>query len=236
MYPLVCYLEWDSSFFGIRIAKTIVSSQEEIDQLFFKRNELGEKYDLIYIFSDNEKLVSVPNSILVDRKVVYSMRITGSSYFDSHIVEYYGTSLDTNILNLALASGEYSRFKVDPNFPSHSYERLYTCWIEQSIQHNIATEVFCYMADGCPRGLITLKRHNNTGDIGLVSTDLEYRGQGIGRSMLEFVKHFMYTKGCYELNVVTQYDNKAACHLYEKSGFAVKSCTNIWHWWINKTF
>lgn len=228
-------LEWDSSFFGLRIGKTIVSTQKELDELSFMRDGLGEKYDLIYIFSEKDISAPVPGFILVDRKVIYSMEVTDPSCFDNHILEYKEPFVSEDLLKLALASGEYSRYKLDKQFPSNSYERLYTRWIEQSVNHSIADEVFCYTIKGSPKGLITLKRDNNSGIIGLVATDSECRGIGIGSAMLQHVKHYLFTKGGKKLDVATQYDNKAACHLYEKAGFTISSCTNVWHWWLNKS-
>lgn len=233
MKSMVDFLEWDSSFFGLRIGKAIVSTQKELEELSFLRDSLSEKYDLIYIFAKNDITVPVPGSILVDRKVVYTMEITEPSSLDGHLIEYKDQSVSEDLLNLALASGEYSRYKLDKHLPTNSYERLYTRWIEQSVNHSIASEVFCYMINGRPRGLITLKHDNDYGDVGLVATDVECRGMGIGSAMLQYVKHFLFTKGVKTLNVATQFENKAACHLYEKAGFTVSSCTTVWHWWLN---
>ena len=235
MKSIVDFLEWDSSFFGLRIGKAIVSTQEELGELSCMRDSISEMYDLIYIFTDNDSTAPIPGSILVDRKVVYSMEVAEPSSFDCHIIEYTDQFVSEDLLKLALASGEYSRYKLDKQFPLNSYERLYTRWIEQSVNHSIANEVFCYMLNGCPKGLITLKRDENYGDIGLVATDPECRGMGIGSAMLQHVKHYLFTRGGKKLNVATQYDNKAACHLYEKAGFSVSSCTNVWHWWLNKS-
>lgn len=235
MKSKVDFLEWDSSFFGLRIGKAIVSTQEELEELSCMRDRLCEMYDLIYIFTNNDSTSPLPGSILVDRKVVYSMEVAEPSRFDGHIEEYKDPFVSEDLLKLALASGEYSRYKLDKQFPQNSYERLYTRWIEQSVNHAIANEVFCYLINGSPKGLITLKHDNNYGDIGLVATDSECRGMGLGSAMLRHVKHYLFTKGGRKLNVATQYDNKAACHLYEKAGFIVSSCTNVWHWWLNKS-
>lgn len=235
MKSIVDFLEWDSSFFGLRIGKAIVSTQEEVEELSCMRDRLCEMYDLIYIFTNNYFTDPIPGSILVDRKVVYSMEVAELSSFDCHIEEYEDPFVSEDLLKLALASGEYSRYKLDNHFPPNSYERLYTRWIEQSVNHSIANEVFCYMVNGSPKGLITLKREDNCGDIGLVATDSECRGMGIGSAMLQHVQHYLFTKGGRKLNVATQYDNKAACHIYEKAGFTVNSCTNVWHWWLNKS-
>ena len=231
---MVDYLDWDSSFFGLRIAKATVSSQKDFDELKDNINALKEKYDLIYIFAKGDLVKQSSNVILVDRKVVYTTKISGPYSFDTHIIEYDKSFVSEDLRNLALGSGVYSRFKKDSNFPTNAYERLYTRWIEQSVNHQIATEVFCFMIEGSPKGLLTINRKDTTCNIGLVATSPSCQGQGIGYMMLVHAKHFVYLKGYNNLNVVTQFDNKVACHLYEKAGFTVKSSTDIFHWWLNK--
>ena len=136
------------------------------------------------------------------------------------------------MLKLALVSGEYSRFRLDKRLTDDAYERLYSCWIEQSVKHIIATEIFCYMIDGKPKGLLTLNRQGMKGIIGLVATDPISQGNGIGGALLQYVKNFCAKNGVIELSVTTQLRNKAACHLYEKAGFIMESCTDIWHLWL----
>jgi dTDP-4-amino-4,6-dideoxy-D-galactose acyltransferase len=136
-------------------------------------------------------------------------------------------------LYLALVSGKYSRFKLDDGFPQGSFERLYSCWIEQSVNHTLATDVFCYMVDGIPRGLVTLDNNNGVGSIGLVAIHEEFQNCGIGTTMMRHVSHYMMQQqDGRRLSVATQLDNIPACRLYEKSGFAVESVTDYHHWWL----
>lgn len=231
---MIDYLEWDSSFWGLRIAKVKVSSAGEFCKLFDKRDSLQSEYDLIYIFATCDLNVQNPNIFFVDRKVEYTAPIVETDIYDAHIIEYDKPFVSDELLELALGSGVYSRFKKDTNFPDNSYERLYTQWIEQSVNHKIATEVFCYMNNGVPCGLLTLNRKEKTGNFGLLAITPSYQGHGIGYAMLSHAKHFMYLKDYNSVSLVTQSDNKIACHLYEKAGFRVKSTTDVYHWWINK--
>ena len=234
LYAMIHRLDWDSDFFGLRIAKVEVTTQNEVDLLQDQYVSLKNEFDLIYVFAQNQILLTAGRPQLVDQKVVYTTSILGSCNSDSHIVEYIQKTVSEDLLNLALASGLYSRFRIDRYFPKNSYERLYTRWIEQSVAHKIASEVFCYMVDEIPRGLVTLRRDGVTGDIGLVATDEKYRGLGIGKAMMNYVKDYMFYCGCKKLSVATQLHNIAACNLYESAGFHKESLTNIWHWWLNK--
>jgi dTDP-4-amino-4,6-dideoxy-D-galactose acyltransferase len=88
------------------------------------------------------------------------------------------------------------------------------------------------MIDEEPKGMVTLKRETTDAAIGLVATDPQYRGKGIGGSMLEHVKNYCLEQNIRKLTVATQKQNLPACRMYEKAGFTVESCTNIWHWWL----
>jgi dTDP-4-amino-4,6-dideoxy-D-galactose acyltransferase len=228
---MIEHLKWDSDFFGLRIGKYCLNTQSEMDELFSKRESICTDYDLVYLFSENDLQGETACSRLVDQKVIYAIEPTAGSS-DTHIMEYQTGKVSTALLSLALASGAYSRFRLDGKLPKGSYDRLYQRWIELSVAHEIATEVFGYMVDGEPKGMVTLKRNNTDAIIGLVATDPQYRGKGIGRSMLEHVKNYCLEQNIRKLTVATQKQNLPACRMYEKAGFTVESCTNIWHWWL----
>lgn len=228
---MVEHLKWDSDFFGLRIGKCCLNTQSEMNELFSQRKKIRTDYDLVYLFSENDLQGETECCHLVDQKVIYATKPSAGSS-NAHIMEYPTDYVSTALLSLALASGAYSRFKLDDNLPEGSYERLYQRWIELSVAHEIATEVFCFMMDGEPKGMVTLKRETTDATIGLVATDPQYRGKGIGMSMLEYVKNYCWEQNIKKLTVATQKQNLPACSLYEKAGFTVESCTNIWHWWL----
>lgn len=225
-------LDWDSDFFGLRIAKVEVTTQKEVDSLQEQYTLLHNEFDLIYVFAQVPIVLTTGRPKLVDQKVIYTTSILSTCSSDSHIIEYKQKTVSEDLLNLALVSGLFSRFRIDNDFPKNSYERLYTRWIEKSVAHQFASEVFCYMIDEIPRGLVTLRRDEISGNIGLVATDENKRGLGIGKAMLNYVKDYMFKCGCKNLSVATQLQNKAACNLYESVGFYKESITNIWHWWL----
>ncbi len=224
-------LKWDSDFFGLKIGKCCLNTQSEMDELFSERERLCTDYDLVYLFSENNLQGETECSHLVDQKVIYVTEPSASPTND-HITDYPTSEVSPALLSLALASGAYSRFRLDDKLPKGSYDRLYQRWIELSVTHEIATEVFCYMVDGEPKGMVTLKRDGTDASIGLVATDPQYRGKGIGLSMLQHVKNYCWEQNIKKLTVATQKQNLPACRMYEKAGFQVQSCTNIWHWWL----
>ena len=225
-------LHWDSDFFGLRIAKAIVSSEKDVVALSRQEEYLQDHYDLICIFSLPGLEIPFEKARLVDRKAVFSL--SAPEHFEANpaITRWDSPIASDDLISLALVSGKYSRFKLDERFPVGSYERLYSHWIAQSVNKTIATDVFCYMTDGRPLGLVTLDCRNGRNAIGLVAVDGDYQHHGIGTALVKHVVSFVYENQGERLTVTTQLDNKTACRLYLKCGFSLESVNNIWHWWL----
>ena len=96
----------------------------------------------------------------------------------------------------------------------------------------MATEVFCFMIDGNPRGLLTLDRRNEPSTIGLVAVDGECQHQGIGTALVRHAISYVHKHEGEWISVATQLDNEPACHLYSKCGLSLESVKKIWHWWL----
>jgi len=228
-------LDWDSDFFGLRIGKADIVSDDDGKILASQADSLREGYDLVYVFAHHGLEFAAPNAKLVDIKTVYSLRDFTDCEKNSKVMVWDGKSGVTDeLFHLALVSGEFSRFKIDGHFPTGSFERLYSRWIEQSVNQTMASEVFCYMVEDLPRGLITLNRKGNEGTIGLVAIHESFQHRGIGSAMMRHVIWYAREHHCDRLSVATQRENVSACKFYEKAGFLVESETDVWHWWMGK--
>lgn len=226
-------LDWDSDFFGIRIGRAEIASDEDATRLVSQVNSLKDSFDLIYVFARHGLAFTANKAKLVDEKTVYSLKEFPRFEKKSNVMVWdKDREVTDDLLHLALVSGTFSRFRSDNRFPVGSYERLYSRWIEQSVHHAIATEVFCYMADNAPRGMVTLNRKADTGTIGLVAIHENYQHRGIGSAMMRHVIRYAQEHECSKLSVTTQLENVSACKLYEKVGFEVESVTDVWHWWL----
>lgn len=226
-------LAWDSAFFGLRIAKVNLVEREDFVRLTDETDSLREHFDLIYVFSPEGGVDPSGSMRLVDRKATFTMEAPFPPFVCPAVQRWDDPEVVTEeLMRLALASGQYSRFRLDDRFPPGSYERLYSHWIRQSVSGQIATDVFCFYQDGLPVGLATLALDSEEGQIGLVAVDEAYRGQGIGRSMMEHVIGYCGQHPCKRISVITQLDNLAACRLYERCGFHLESVQEVWHWWL----
>ena len=59
--------------------------------------------------------------------------------------------------------------------------------------------------------------------------DKEFRNQGIGTRLLEFVKKYAKENGFTELRLTVNEENENAIHLYEKVGFKVRNIAYTLH-------
>lgn len=230
---MVGRLQWDSDFFGLRIGRTDIASNEEWRMLQQEAISLRKQYDLIYVFFDMELPTDTNGMRLVDTKTIYAKSIDSSTIMPATVEHYQESLPNADLYRLALVSGVYSRFRLDDSLPIDSYERMYRCWMERSVDGTMADLVFVHRADNQIDGMITLKIDNDIAHIGLVAVDEGAQGKGIGTMLIKSVEAYLQSNTkVRHLKVATQWANKPACHLYEKNGFFVEEKTNIYHWWL----
>jgi dTDP-4-amino-4,6-dideoxy-D-galactose acyltransferase len=240
MYNIHQLLNWDTHFFGYKIAAihTLNLKLNELDKIITELKEL--EYKLAYCFVNpddeisNSSLKSV-SGLLGDKKITFSLGIDNVDNFTSCIfIKPYSLNFaNEKLKSLALQSGIYSRYKTDPNFENNEFERLYIEWIEKSVKRIIAKEVLVYYENEDEKGLITLGLKKNTGSIGLFAVDEKERGKSIGKKLVQQALLYFKKIKTETIEVVTQADNINACGFYRSMGFETKSIVNIYHLWIN---
>jgi dTDP-4-amino-4,6-dideoxy-D-galactose acyltransferase len=193
------------------------------------------KFELIYIhhFSDNGTPIKsrLPIGHFQDRKIIYSKLINGSAMLSKEINIYTEKNANDKLVELALQCGEFSRFKRDKNFKQKSYEHLYTKWIQNSTNRKLAFCVLVYGDIQAPDGFITIQKNGDEAHVGLFAVSNHSRNNGIGKKLMSAAEYFAQKHNFDTLSVTTQADNKQACRLYERCGFAVKSSVHTYHYW-----
>ncbi|MFA5044448.1 MAG: GNAT family N-acetyltransferase [Paludibacter sp.] len=227
-------LEWDSNFFCKRIGKLDVSVLDNINDILVKIEENKTYYDLLYIFSPEDiRFPNIGGLKLVDRKVVFRGDIERIEYEISPKIKFYNNSVpNKNLIDLAIISAQYSRFKIDEKFNNTDYLRLYNCWITNSVNKTFANAVLCYYDNDIIIGMITLKIINDVGVIGLLAVDTNVQNKGIASQLINAAKDYLFKNKVFYIEVATQIDNEKACHLYMKNNLTKSSVTNIYHFWL----
>ena len=220
-------LSFDTNLFGYPVA-FINWRCQFLEEEFLKS---VKKFQLVYIFSDKPISFSDSQILHVDTKITYSKELTPRSNLkDIQIspnlrpTELSSFQLES-LRNLALESGKYSRFKIDPRLYHLEFEKLYNVWIDKAI--NLRSIL---IADDLA-GLITFDSKKEIAKIGLIAVHPEHRNQGLGEKLVISAENFLSEKGAKTLKVPTQESNGPAQALYQKLGYEISEKVFVYHYW-----
>ncbi len=234
-------LDWDSAFFGMRVAKILPNrlAVGELEQVISHMR--GEKVALAYWASDpndeeSQRAAQVCHGFLADKKTTFVMELGQNSKpaeDSGWVVEEYTDAIPNSELeHLAIQAGIYCRFRVDRRIPEEKFKELYRLWIRNSTNKRMADAVLVARHAGKIAGMVTVKEKNGAGDIGLIAVDADMRGNKLGVALVRAVQEWSRKRGLKLAQVVTQQENAAACKLYEKCGYRAAKVENFYHFWI----
>lgn len=230
-------LQWDSNFFGFKVAK--INDFDSVNEFNLVREELQkEQVKLAYVFcepnSKSDQILKSSDVFLADEKVTFSRFIEVSKdNSNASIEEYIEGIVNDKMLDIAIQTSEYSRFRVDVNFKNEEFKKLYYQWIKNAVEDRNTGKLFVYQENTVLKGLIYLKEINDKiGNISLIGVDEGYRGEQIGTKLIEKATSYFSKLGKKEVQVVTQKANVLACNFYTKNGFQIIDTVNVYHLWL----
>jgi dTDP-4-amino-4,6-dideoxy-D-galactose acyltransferase len=238
------YLEWDSEFFGYRIARVkphhlcqetttrIMEwcSLHAIDCLYFLAN--ADDLRTVQVVENND-------FHLVDIRVTFEQQLKSVPVLENGFVDEsvrWGTSDDIpHLKTIARESHHGSRFYSDPHFPISRCDALYETWIEKSCNGYASVVIVAELSDQ-PVGYVTCHLvDQTTGKIGLVGVNAPAQGKGLGKRMIASSLRWFKKQGVTTVTVVTQGGNTKAQRLYQKCGFLTQSVQLWYHRWFKYT-
>lgn len=229
------FLNWDSEFFGKKVYQ--IDASTEISENEWEA-VVKEKPDLIYCVIENPTLETVEfitqkGGILYDKKIKYFKSEFSAAPIKNSELYSASISILTNDLEaMVYQSGAFSRFNLDPRL-SDKFKDLYKEWIIASLERRLADEVLLVKDNkGRDVGFITLSIKDQLGNIGLIAVNEHFRGQGIGKFLMQQADDFFWKKQASGATVVTQLDNTPACRLYEKMGYTIIKNESIFHYYL----
>lgn len=238
MDDLCRFLEWDTNFFGRRIARIIpthLTPQTVGEALAWCE---AQQIACLYFLAepDDRETVCLAEDHgfrLVDIRVVLERSladITPSVNVPLHIREC--TPADSPALR-AIAGASYrdSRFYYDPHFPAAMCDALYETWIERSCE-GYADVVLVAEAQDQPVGFISCHLEQDKGKIGLIGVSAAEQGRGIGRDLIDAALGWFAAQEMAAVTVVTQGRNTGAQRFYQRSGFITRSVQLWYHRWF----
>jgi dTDP-4-amino-4,6-dideoxy-D-galactose acyltransferase len=233
--PLCQFLEWDSGFFGFRIAR-IAGDRFDQDTWTKAREWCSEEairclYLLVEGADTESSLIAAAEGFRpVDIRITLDRKTsTGTTSFEN-IRPASSTDVPW-LMDLAGSSHTDSRFYADPDFPRELCSGLYRMWIRKSC-HGYARAVLVAEKDGQPAGYVTCNWSGDDGQIGLIAVSPWAQGQGIGISLVNAAIQECRDNGINRISVVTQGRNIPAQRLYQRCGFMTRSLQLWFHKWF----
>jgi len=237
------FLNWDSVFFGYKIGALEITSAFCLPALTAIMEEAkATGYRLLYIkISGDKSLIQEEKTsqyklILADERLTYIMPVDVAAALPAvapHVQKYQAAVPDKQLIDLALQSGAYSRFALDPNFKNQEFTKLYTAWITKIVTKEIPEELWvCTNAEQDLVGFVTIGFDQLGAYMGLMAVNEINRRQGIAHSFIQIAHTRATQAACTTLRLVTQKANLPACRLYEKSGFVLSQTEYLYHLWL----
>jgi dTDP-4-amino-4,6-dideoxy-D-galactose acyltransferase len=232
-------LKWDSNFFGGKVAK-ISPAEIESGRLREILSELAALDTMIVYWAANEEcessIIEDYGGKLVDRKITFSVNLSlqnQNDWISTKMIEPFSESINkTDLEELAIQSGEYSRFAVDPNIARNKFTTLYKMWIHNALKSDSAQETLLARDSGKTAGMLVTSEKNGQGNIELLAVDKQFRGRQHGERLVRAAQMQFIDHGYKTGTVVTQEENNAACKLYRKCNFTFLDVKYFYHFWL----
>jgi dTDP-4-amino-4,6-dideoxy-D-galactose acyltransferase len=230
-------LEWDSDFFGVKIARIEEPrlSAESLNQALQWCSE--NKIDCLYFLCapDDDESVRAAENVgfhLVDVRVELFCRIPDQTFKTAPSVRHFRESDLPSLKKIAADSYTETRFYYDRNFTRERVSALYQEWLRKSCSGD-ADAVLVAMNEDEIGGFITCQLESSgMGRVGLVGVKGSARGIGLGDALVKAALNYFSQQKMAGARVITQGRNIAAQRLYQTNGFLTSSMSLWYHKWF----
>ncbi len=229
-------LDWDSTFFGVEIARLYPARLTERLLAFALEEvkQLGSR--CVYYLCDchhaeSVRLAESAGFRFVDIRLTLE-RSTEGGKFDDFVRE--ARQEDLAVLDtVARHSYEYSRYYFDYQFSRADCERLYSDWLRKSVGGELADRVFVVADDHDePVGYIAVSRETAaTASISLLGVAEHGRGMGAAARLIAHAVAWAESVETSRIEVVTQGRNYPAQRAYQRAGFITAKNELWYHLW-----
>lgn len=227
-------LDWDSSFFGVPIARARTSRADAATcagmLAWCEAHGIRCLYFLCPVH-DPAAIHALEDAgfHLMDVRMTLERAVGAAA--DSSTTRPVRASDVEALRAIARTSHRDTRFHADPGFPADRSDELYATWIEKSC-NGYADSVIVAERDGRPVGYVSLHATGSSGRVGLMGVSTAWRRQGIGRELLTGAVAWLSSRGVERLSVATPGRNVAAQALYQSMGFRTSDVRLWYHRWF----
>ena len=231
-------LDWDSAFFGFRIARLRQSELTPpiLSDVFHWCDREDVRCLYFLVSADSSKTIELAEAggfRMADVRMTLALELTADVGSTTSVRAFMESDLPC-LRAIAAHSHRDSRFYNDPGFPEKRCDELYQTWIERSC-HGYADRVLVAEHDLRAAGYVSCHLDSQgLGNIGLLAVADWSRGLGLGGQLIAGALLFFAQSGCRRVTVVTQGRNYPAQRLYHKSGFRSATVEFWYHRWFDR--
>lgn len=231
-------LEWDTQFFGRRIARVCAARLGPAEIRRIREWAKAETVACLYCLVPADDAESIRTTEdagfrLADVRLTRVHDLAGAAPAPPEGVEPFREEDLPSLRAIARVSHRDSRFYFDANFPRDRCDALYEAWIENSCAGDAEAVLVARQGAGAA-GYVTCElAGEGWGAIGLFAVAPESRRSGVGRRLLEGALAWFAARGCRRVRVVSQARNVASSRIYEELGFRTSSVEHYYHLWLS---
>lgn len=237
MTELCRQLDWDSQFFGRRIAR-IERDRLDAQSLNQALTWCGEQgIECLYFLCSPEDdgsvaLVEATGFHLVDIRVELNWKAQQPTASPTFAVREFQEADLVELQRIASQAYANTRFSYDNRFPADRVAELYKEWLTGSCR-NPSHKVFVVAIESTIAGFITCQFDNtDVGRVGLLGLSDNAQGKGYGLQLVQTAQQFFSRSGVRQVRVVTQGRNIAAQRLYQSCDFRICKVGLWYHKWF----
>lgn len=233
-------LDWDSAFFGRKIAALTKQASDEDGFEWVVEAARAQGVECVYVLSDENdhaaiRALNALGARLVDMRLTFERALTPSDAPAALDIRNARPEDVPALRALAGSSHGTSRFYVDGRFPRERCDEMFAQWIENSC-NGWADVVRVAEFEGRVAGYATgHAREKSRGEIGLVAVDPRAQGHGLGTRLVATMLSDLHGLGLANATVVTQGRNITAQRLYQNRGFRPSRVQTWHHMWLDET-
>jgi GNAT superfamily N-acetyltransferase len=236
-------LDWDSTFFGCRIARFRPARCLAEDAAAIAAECKARDIACVYVLvdaSDGDSIINLQDmrARLTDTRITFSSAVprTVESGVHRHSAVPVRAAVITDIaplMRIASVSHRDTRFHADHRFASGRCDRLYEVWIENSCRGFADTVLVAEHESRTLAGYVTCHRNSDDGEgrIGLFAVSEHVQGRGVGSALLQGALDWFAAHDVSRMSVATQLRNLGAVQFYGRRGLLLTSAELWFHFW-----
>ena len=229
-------LDWDSEFFGRRIARVVGKEMDSEKMESVQAFARSQNVDCVYFLVDDEDEASIRAAEAgdfrcVDVRVTRERTLEGISKELPAGVKVFRDEDLAALQAIARSSHSATRFYHDAHFSRQRCDSLYERWITNSCGGE-SDRVFVVRRNGEAVAYLTCEVDSSkVGQIGLVAVSESERGRRLGEDLVRSSLAWFAKRDRERVRVISQARNVAAAKLYEKLGFDTTATERWFHFW-----